>query len=63
MLKDGKIDGSAWLVPATLYPAIRQDMVVLEKGRASPAAAALVKYLKEDKAKAVIRGFGYELPK
>ena len=61
VLKDGKIDGSAWLVPAHLYAPIRQDVVVLEKGRGKPAAQALVNYLKGDKAKAVIKSFGYGL--
>jgi molybdate transport system substrate-binding protein len=62
VLKDGKVEGSAWMVPAHLYSAIRQDAVVLDKGKANPAAAALVKYLRGDKAVAVIRGYGYELP-
>jgi molybdate transport system substrate-binding protein len=61
VLKDGKIEGSAWLVPGTLYQPIRQDTVVLEKGRGKPAADAFMKFLKGDKAKAVIKSFGYEL--
>ena len=61
VLKDGKIDGSAWLVPAHLYAPIRQDAVLLEKGRGKPAAQALANYLKGDKAKAVIKSFGYGL--
>lgn len=62
VLKDGKIEGSAWLVPAVLYRPLRQDTVLLEKGRGKPAAEALLKYLKGDKAKAVIKSFGYGLP-
>jgi len=61
VLKDGKIEGSAWMVPANLYTPIRQDAVVLDKGKGKPAAEALMKYLKGDKAKAVIKAFGYEL--
>jgi molybdate transport system substrate-binding protein len=61
VLKDGKIDGSAWLVPANLYSPIRQDVVILDKGKGKPAAEALAKYLKGDKAKAVIKSFGYGL--
>ena len=62
VFKDGKIpDGSAWIVPTSLYPPIRQDAVVLGKGRDRPAAAALVGFLKSEKARAVIRSFGYEL--
>jgi len=62
VLKDGKIEGSSWIVPATLYAPIRQDAVILEKGKGKPAAEALLKYLKSDKARAVIRSSGYELP-
>lgn len=62
VLKDGKIEGSFWIVPAQLYTPIRQDAVVLEKGRTKPAALALAKYLKGDKSIAIIKSFGYELP-
>jgi molybdate transport system substrate-binding protein len=62
VLKDGKIEGSHWLVPASLYEPIRQDAVILEKGKDKPAAVALMKFLKGDKAKAVIRSYGYDLP-
>jgi molybdate transport system substrate-binding protein len=60
--KDGRIsDGSAWIVPSGLYSPIRQDAVMLAKGRGHPAAAQFLEYLKSDKAKAVIRSFGYDL--
>lgn len=60
--KDGKVaSGSGWIVPANLYAPIRQDAVVLAKGRANPAAKALAKYLKSAKAKGIIQSFGYEL--
>ena len=61
VLKDGKIEGSAWLVPAKLYSPIRQDAVILDKGKGKPAAEAFMKYLKGDKAKAVIKSYGYDL--
>lgn len=60
--KDGKLTGgSAWIVPANLHEPIRQDAVLLEKGEGHAAAEALVKYLKGDKARAVIKSYGYEL--
>ena len=60
--KDGKLaSGSMWLVPADFYSPILQDAVLLAKGRDKPAAAALLAYLKGDKARAVIRSYGYEL--
>jgi molybdate transport system substrate-binding protein len=61
VLKDGAIEGSAWIVPQHLYSPIRQDAIILEKGKGKPAAEALMKYLKGDKAKAVIKSFGYDL--
>ena len=62
VLKDGKIEGSAWVVPGSLYPPIRQDAVILEKGKGRPAAEALLNYLKTAKARAIITRFGYSLP-
>ena len=63
VIKDGRIGaGSAWTVPANLYDPILQDTVLLAKGKDKPAAAALLAYLKGDRAKAIIKTFGYELP-
>ena len=62
VMKDGKItDGSAWIVPDDLHAPIRQDAVLLQNGKGKPAAAALMKYLAGDKARAVIHAFGYAL--
>lgn len=59
--RDGRIaSGSAWVVPDKLYEPIRQDAVLLGKGKT--AASALLAYLKGDKARAVIKSFGYDLP-
>ena len=60
--QDGKLSGgSMWTVPANLYAPIRQGAVLLAKGKGKPAAAALLAYLKGDKARAIIRSYGYEL--
>ena len=60
--KDGKVTGgSAWIVPASLHDPIKQDAVILNKGKDSAAAKALVDYLKSPKAAAVIKSYGYEL--
>jgi len=57
----GKIkSGSAWIVPESLHSPIRQDAVLLAKAKDSKAAAQLMAFLKTDKARAVIRSFGYE---
>ncbi|UCV29886.1 molybdate ABC transporter substrate-binding protein [Ferribacterium limneticum] len=62
VFKDGKItSGSAWIVPASLYEPIRQDAVLLAKGKDKPAASALLVYLKGEKARSIIKSFGYEL--
>jgi molybdate transport system substrate-binding protein len=62
VMKDGRIaSGSAWIVPSKLHTPIRQDAVILTPGKGNPAAAALMKYLKGDKAKAIIKSYGYEI--
>lgn len=61
VMVDGKVsEGSAWVVPANLHAPLRQDAVVLGSGRDNPAAQALAAYLKGDKARAIIKGYGYE---
>jgi molybdate transport system substrate-binding protein len=58
----GKLkEGSVWRVPAQLHRPIRQDAILLRKGRDNAAAVALLNYLKGDKARAVIQSFGYGL--
>lgn len=60
--RDGKlIHGSAWMVPDNLHAPIRQDAVILASGRGNAAARALMTYLKSDKAKAIIRAYGYDI--
>jgi len=60
--KDGKLtSGSAWLVPASLHDPIRQDAVILAKGKDNPAAQAFVDYLKGPKAAAIIKSYGYQV--
>ncbi len=60
VMKDGKIaEGSGWIIPSSLHQPIRQDAVLLENGKGKPAALALMTYLRGDKAKAVIKSYGY----
>ena len=51
--------GSAWVVPAALHAPIRQDAVLLARGRDNAAALALMRFLRTDATKAAIRTFGY----
>jgi molybdate transport system substrate-binding protein len=60
VMKKGEITkGSSWIVPAELHAPIRQDAVVLSKGKGRPGVAALMELLKGDEARAIIRSFGY----
>lgn len=62
VMKDGRLGaGSAWIVPASLHAPLRQDAVMLLKGKDNAAARALLAYLKSGTAKQIIRGFGYDL--
>lgn len=63
VMRDGKVsEGSWWLVPPELHNPIRQSAVLLSGAKDPAAAKALLAFLKSDKARAVMRGFGYELP-
>ncbi len=51
--------GSWWVVPATLYDPIEQQVVLL---RDTPAARALWTFLKGTAARRIISGYGYAVP-
>jgi len=60
VMVDGKIaEGSAWLVPPSLHAPIRQDAIALAKGKGNPAVPALLDYLRGEKARTIIKSFGY----
>lgn len=62
VFEDNKLkSGSAWLVPANLHNPIRQDAVILNKGKDNKAAAEFAKYLKSEPVKALIRTYGYDV--
>jgi molybdate transport system substrate-binding protein len=44
-----------------MHAPIRQDAALLTRGAKNPAAQALLDYLRSDKAKALIRAYGYEV--
>jgi molybdate transport system substrate-binding protein len=59
---DGRIaQGSAWVVPQSMHTSLKQDAVLLSHGKDNTAAHALLKYLQADKAKTIIRQYGYAL--
>ena len=54
--------GSRWPVPQELHAPIRQDALLLVRGRDNPAARAFLDYLGSPPARAVITALGYDLP-
>lgn len=63
VMRDGKVvDGSWWVVPPELHNPIRQGAVLLSGAKDPAAAKALLAFLKSEKARTVMRGFGYEVP-
>jgi molybdate transport system substrate-binding protein len=63
VMRDGKISqGSWWLVPPEMHKPIRQSAVLLSAAKDKEAAKAFLVFLKGEKARAVMRGFGYDLP-
>ena len=62
VIDNGKIGaGSAWVVPSKLHQSIHQNAVLLNAGKGKAAAEAWLDYLKGDKARAVIKAFGYDI--
>ena len=62
MREDKVREGSWWLVPPTMHHPIRQSAVLLAGAQDQTAAKAFLVFLKSEKARAIMRGFGYELP-
>lgn len=63
IMRDGKIStGSWWLVPAEFHKPIKQSAVQLVSAQDPAAAKAFLSFLKSEKAAAIIRSFGYEMP-
>jgi molybdate transport system substrate-binding protein len=54
--------GNHWDIPQALYDPLRQDAVLLPRGRDNPAAEALLDYLRSDAAQAIMRRYGYATP-
>ena len=58
----GGPEPEGWLVPGELHDPIRQDAVLLRRGRDNPAATAFLDWLAGDEAGRLIRGYGYDVP-
>lgn len=59
---EDKPTGSYWQVPGSLHTPIRQDAVLLARGKHNEAAKQLLQYLRSEPAKALIESYGYGLP-
>jgi molybdate transport system substrate-binding protein len=59
VLKQGRVEGSAWIIPPGLYPAIRQDAIILDRGKDKAAARQFLAYLRSEAAGAIIASYGY----
>lgn len=53
--------GSRWDVPTNLHEPIKQDAILLTKGKDNPAAKALMEFMSGPQAKAIIERYGYAL--
>jgi len=62
-IMDPKIKGkgSRWDVPTTLHEPIKQDVILLAKGKENPAAKDLLEFIGGPQAKTIIERYGYEL--
>ncbi|QHE87009.1 molybdate ABC transporter substrate-binding protein [Hydrogenophaga sp. BPS33] len=62
VLNEGRLkNGSMWVVPQNLYAPIQQDAVLLKRAADNEAAVALMKLLKSDNIKTLIRSYGYSI--
>ncbi len=53
--------GSRWDVPSHLHEPIRQDVILLTKGKDNQAAKAFMEFIGGPQAKTIIERYGYEL--
>jgi molybdate transport system substrate-binding protein len=56
-----KGQGTRWDVPPHLHEPIKQDVVLLTKGKDNPAAKALMEFIGGPHARTIIARYGYEL--
>lgn len=60
--KNGEITtGSGWIVPSDFHAPIRQEAVLLTKGKDNPAAKALMDYLAQPQIRELTQSYGYGL--
>ena len=52
--------GSHWVVPAALHAPLKQDAVLLARGKDSAAAASFLEFLRGPLARKIVHSYGYE---
>jgi molybdate transport system substrate-binding protein len=61
VFEEGKLkSGSGWVVPANLHSPLKQDAMLLARGKNNPAALQLLVFLKSAQARAIMTSYGYE---
>lgn len=60
IIDNGEIPEGSWLVPAKLHTPIRQDAVLLQRGKSNTATQMLLEYLQSEPAIAIIQRYGYQ---
>lgn len=51
--------GSHWVIPQDMYKPLKQDVVLLIKGKSNESAKQFLEFLKGEKAKKIIADYGY----
>ncbi|WP_239692623.1 molybdate ABC transporter substrate-binding protein [Microbulbifer mangrovi] len=60
VMRDGEIvEGSAWIVPQSLYSPIQQDAVILKRAADKPALAEFWAFIQGPEARAIMAAYGY----
>ncbi|MBF0418081.1 MAG: molybdate ABC transporter substrate-binding protein [Magnetococcales bacterium] len=60
MREDKITEGTGWLVPGDLHRPLRQEAILLNRGKDNPAAKAWLAHLRTPETRALIASFGYE---
>jgi molybdate transport system substrate-binding protein len=51
-----------WVLPADSYPALEQGAIITARGKANPAAARYLQFLRSERGRALLAGCGFLLP-
>ena len=60
IMQNGKISqGSYWIVPQTISPLIKQDVVILKPGASDPNAQKFLNFMRSESALTILKAYGY----